>query len=143
MNFARKKKAPLEVSLTPMIDVVFLLLIFFMVTTTFNQLSVIKINLPKASGEETNIEDKLIMLTIDSQGKYFISGDKTAPHELMNSEPATLKRALIDAAAGSRSVPFIISADGDTPHQSVVTVIDIATQIGFDRVTFATKVIAK
>lgn len=139
MNFSRKKRAPLEVSLTPMIDVVFLLLIFFMVTTTFNQQSVIKINLPEANGEESEAVEKMIILTINSEGVYFVSDDKGNPHQLINKSPKTLKRALIQSAGNSRTIPFIISADGKTPHQAVVTAIDIATQLGFSRVTFATK----
>lgn len=141
MSFSRRKRAPLEISLTPMIDVVFLLLIFFMVTTTFNQQSEIKINLPEANGEESKQVEKQIMLTINADGVYFISGDDGLPHQLVNQKPETLKRALIKTAGNSRQMPFIISADGKTPHQSVVTAIDIATQLGFSRVTFATKMV--
>lgn len=142
MNFSRKKKAPLEVSLTPMIDVVFLLLIFFMVTTSFNQESAIKINLPEASANQENTAEKMVTLTIDAEGGYFISGDDGLPHQLINNEPSTLKRALIQAAGESLKIPFVISADGKTPHQAVVTAIDIAAEIGFARVTFATKVVS-
>lgn len=141
MKFSRKKRESLEVSLTPMIDVVFLLLIFFMVTTTFNQQSSIKINLPEANGEETAEAVKMITLIIDAEGVYFITTDKGSTHQLINNNPETLKRALIQAAGKSRSIPFVINADGKTPHQAVVTAIDIAAQIGFSRVTFATKTI--
>jgi len=140
MNFSRKKKPPLEITLTPMIDVVFLLLIFFMVTTTFNQQASIKINLPEASGEEKEVSKKRIILTIDAKGVYFISGNDGLPHQLINQQLETLKRALVQAAAGSaRKVPLVISADGQTPHQSVVSALDVASQLGFKRVTFATK----
>ncbi len=144
MNFSRRKKPPLEITLTPMIDVVFLLLIFFMVTTTFNQQSSIKINLPEANGDESDASRKRITLTIDAAGVYFISGDDGLPHQLINQQLDTLKRALIQAAAGSaRKVPLIISADGQTPHQSVVSALDVASQLGFKRVTFATKSVSK
>ena len=143
MNFSRKRKTPIEVSLTPMIDVVFLLLIFFMVTTSFNQQSTIKINLPEASANQQSKAGKMVTLTIDAEGGYFISGDDGFPHQLINNEPDTLKRALIQAAGESLKVPFVISADGQTPHQAVVTAIDMAAEIGFSRVTFATKVINK
>ncbi len=141
MNFSSKKRTPIEVSLTPMIDVVFLLLIFFMVTTTFDQQSSIKINLPEANGESSKHEKKYIMLTINAGGTYFISDDEGLSHQLINQKPETLKRALIKAAGKSRAIPFVISADGKTPHQSVVTAIDIAAELGFARVTFATKTI--
>lgn len=139
MNFSRRKRPPLEITLTPMIDVVFLLLIFFMVTTTFNRQSEIKINLPEAQGDEAEAAEKMIILTIDADGLYFISGDDGLPHQLINQKNETLKRALIQAAGNSRQIPFIISADGKTPHQAVVTALDIASQLGFSRITFATK----
>lgn len=141
MNFSRKKRTSLEVSLTPMIDVVFLLLIFFMVTTTFNQQSSIKINLPEASGEDGESAKKMLMLIINAEGLYFITDGEGETHQLINSKPKTLKQALIQAAGKSRTIPFVISADGSTPHQAVVTAIDIAAQLGFSRVTFATKTI--
>ena len=139
MSFSRRKRPPLEITLTPMIDVVFLLLIFFMVTTTFNRQSELKINLPEAKGGVTEAAEKMIMLTIDADGIYFISGDDGLPHQLINQESGTLKRALIQVAGKSRIIPFIISADGKTPHQAVVTALDVASQLGFSRVTFATK----
>lgn len=143
MNFSRRKKPPLEITLTPMIDVVFLLLIFFMVTTTFNQQTELKINLPEAAGDKTDKVEKMIILTIDADGTYFISDEKGLPHQLINQENKTLKRALIQAAGNSRKIPFVISADGKTPHQAVVTVLDIANQLGFPRITFATESIPK
>jgi biopolymer transport protein ExbD len=144
MNFSRRKKQPLEITLTPMIDVVFLLLIFFMVTTTFNQQSSLKINLPEASGDEKASGSKIIVLTIDAKGIYFITGDDGLPHQLINQQLDTLKRALLQAAAGSaRKIPLILSADGQTPHQAVVSALDIASQLGFKRITFATKSIPK
>lgn len=139
MNFSRKKRQPLEINLAPMIDVVFLLLIFFMVTTTFNQQSELKINLPEASGEESFDNEKSVMLTINAEGMYFVSGEDGLPHQLVNQNNATLKRALSLAAGNSRTIPFIISADGKTPHQAIVTALDIASQLGFTRITFATK----
>ncbi len=139
MNFSRHKRPPLEITLTPMIDVVFLLLIFFMVTTTFNQQTELKINLPEAKGSESKEAEKMVVLIINAEGTYFITGDDGLPHQLVNQKNETLKRALIQAAGNSRKIPFIISADGKTPHQSVVTAIDIASNLGFSRVTFATK----
>ncbi len=139
MSFARKKRPPLEISLTPMIDVVFLLLIFFMVTTTFNQQTSIKINLPEANSEQAESNEKQLVLTINAKGIYFVTGEDDLPHQLINQEPSTLKRAIVQFAKKSREIPIIISADALTPHQAVVTALDIVSQLGFNRVTFATK----
>jgi len=139
MNFSRRNRQPLEITLTPMIDVVFLLLIFFMVTTTFSQQSELKINLPEAKGAEAESKEKMIVLTINADGLYFINGDDGLPHQLVNQKNETLKRALIQTAGNTRLIPFVISADSKTDHQSVVTVLDIASQLGFKKITFATK----
>jgi biopolymer transport protein ExbD len=139
MNFSRAKRPPLEITLTPMIDVVFLLLIFFMVTTTFNQQAELKINLPEANGAQAEAAEKMIVLTIDAEGTYFISGDDGLTYPLINQKKTTLMRALMQAAGETRKIPFVISADGKAPHQSVVTVLDIASKLGFSRITFATK----
>jgi len=142
MNFSRRKKVPLEITLTPMIDVVFLLLIFFMVTTTFNRQTELKINLPEAQAEPEEDVKKSITLTIDSKGTYFISDQKGLAHQLINQQTDTLRQALIQTAGETRQIPFIINADGKTPHQAVITVLDIASQLGFSRITFATKTVA-
>ncbi len=139
MNFSRRNRQPLEITLTPMIDVVFLLLIFFMVTTTFSQQSELKINLPEAKGAEAESKEKMIVLTINADGLYFINGDDGLPHQLVNQKNETLRRALIQTAGDTRLIPFVISADSKTDHQSVVTALDIASQLGFKRITFATK----
>lgn len=141
MNFHPRKRPPLEITLTPMIDVVFLLLIFFMVTTTFNQKSELKINLPAAHGEDVAKAEKTITLTINAEGIYFISGDDGLPHQLINQKNETLKRALIKAGGNSRRIPFIISADGQAPYQAIITVLDVAKNLDFTRITFATKMI--
>lgn len=143
MNFSRSKKQPLEITLTPMIDVVFLLLIFFMVSTTFSQQSGLKINLSEAKGQETKQTAKSILLTINAEGTYFISANKDQPQQLINQKNETLKQALIQVAGDTRLIPFIISADAKTPHQAVITALDIAKAIGFSRITFATKAISR
>ncbi len=139
MNFSRRTKKPIEITLTPMIDVVFLLLIFFMVTTTFSQHSELKINLPEAKGEEADTAKKTLLLTINADGLYFIAGEDGQLQQLANNKTSTLRAALSKAAGNSRMMPFVISADAQTPHQSVVTALDIASQLGFKRITFATK----
>ena len=139
MDFHRRKKPQLELSMTPMIDVVFLLLIFFMVTTTFYRQTELKINLPEAKGIESEKKQKILTLMIDADGTYFISDENNQFHQLINQKLSTLRRALMQAAGNSRRIPFVISADGKTPHQAVVSALDIASQLGFKRITFATK----
>ncbi len=132
MNFRSKKRNKLDITLTPMIDVVFLLLIFFMVTTTFSTETQIKIKLPEAEGEARNEKSKVIALTIDADGIYYVNN-----HQVINQKLTTLKKAIMDAAGNSRALPFIISADAKTPHQAVIRALDVASQAGFSRITFA------
>ncbi|HEY9148239.1 MAG TPA: biopolymer transporter ExbD, partial [Gammaproteobacteria bacterium] len=113
--------------------VVFLLLIFFMVSTTFERETEISIELPEASGPMMKDEKRVVEISIDEQGRYFVN-----KQEVVNTGLDTLKRA-IQAAAGDEQKPrVILSADRNTPHQSVVTAMDAARQLGFVNLTFAT-----
>lgn len=137
MNFHRKKRRKIDITLISMIDVLFVLLLFFMVSTTFNRQTQVKIKLPEASGEETVEEQKSVKLIIDADGVYYLHGSDGLPHELINQQAETLKRELQKIAAHSAHLPFIISADGKSPHQSVITALDMASQVGFTQITFA------
>lgn len=132
MNFRQKNREELDINLTPLIDVVFLLLIFFMVTTTFDRETQLKIELPQAAGEHKKSE-KLLEVTIDAKGQFFIN--KKA---LVNSGFETIKKALKQAAGDNKNPPLLLSADGQATHQSVITVLDAASQLGFVNITFAT-----
>ena len=101
MNFRQKKDKELEISLTPMIDVVFLLLIFFMVTTTFNKSTQIKIKLPEAQGETAKPDKKTLILSIDADGKYYVNNK-----ELVSQKLTTLRKAIIEAVGDNREIPF-------------------------------------
>jgi len=124
-----------DVNLTPLIDVVFLLLIFFMVSTTFNKESELSIDLPTANGEVAKERSMQIEISIDAEGQYTINNER-----LVNEQLKTLKDAIIKIAADEREVPLIISADGRASHQSVVTAMNAARQLGFSHLTFATKI---
>ncbi len=139
MNFHRNKRPPLEITLTPMIDVVFLLLIFFMVTTTFTRETGLNINLPEAKGEETPDDNKSITLLIDHEGHYFISTNEDMKGQLVDPKQTTLKRELVKAMGKRPETPLVISADGKASHQVVIRALDIASQIGFKHIAFATK----
>lgn len=124
-----------DVNLTPLIDVVFLLLIFFMVSTTFDKQAQIQIKLPEAESSETvDKEPNVIEVGIDEKGHYFVNQE-----ELLKSDPETLRQMLIKVAQGKTELPVIISADGKAPHQSVITVLDVASQLGMTQMTFATQ----
>jgi biopolymer transport protein ExbD len=138
MNFQRKKKEKLELSMTPMIDVVFLLLIFFMVTTTFNRQTEVKVELPEAVGSEVEGHPKTITIDIDADGTYYLKGEDGLSHELVNQTRETLKHELSKLAEHSRQLPFVINTDGKTPSGAVLKVLDIASQVGFNHITFST-----
>ena len=139
MNFQRKRKDAPEISMAPMIDVVFLLLLFFMISTTFNRQTEVNIKLPEASGTEAEERQRMVTLIIDAEGIYYLKGEDDLPHQLVNQSADGLKQELQKLAAHSASLPFIINADGKTPHQSVITALDIAGQVGFTHITFATQ----
>ncbi len=134
MNLHPSRREAPDINLTPLIDVVFLLLIFFMVSTTFRKESDLRVDLPEASQQQP-IEDQQTPLEVmvDAVGGYRVNG-----RPLLNNQPDTLKRALTAAAASDREQTFIIRADANTPHQAVVTVMDIAGQMGFRRLAIAT-----
>jgi biopolymer transport protein ExbD len=122
-----------EVNLTPLIDVVFLLLIFFMVSTTFEHQSRIKIDLPEATAVPTKPEDESLEIVIDAQGRYFIDSE-----QVVNTTPKTLKTAISKAVGERDGLAVTIRADANTPHQSVVTALDVSSQLGLTRISLAT-----
>jgi biopolymer transport protein ExbD len=134
MNFRSGSREDVELNITPLIDVVFLLLIFFMVSTTFERESEINITLPEASKELTEAKPDAISVAIDSQSRIYVNG-----RTLINSQLSTIKQAIYEALGNLTDVPIIISADAETNHQSVVKVMDAARQLGLVRITFATQ----
>lgn len=137
MNFRHRRENEPEVNITPLIDIVFLLLIFFMVSTTFKQEFEVGIDLPQASSE-SKVSEKLLQITIDKNGNYYVNSEK-----LVNTQTAILKQALKKTAKGNLKIPVVISADASTPHQSVIKAMDAARQLGFSRLTFATQQLAE
>ena len=137
MNFRRKKREKLDITLISMIDVLFVLLLFFMVSTTFNRNTEVKITLPEAAGAEVEQNPKMVTLIIDPDGKYYLTGEDGLPHELVNQQSETLKQELQKLAEHSKDQPFVINADGKTPHQAVITALEAAGDAGFSHITFA------
>jgi biopolymer transport protein ExbD len=135
MNFRRPRRDEVGVDLTPLIDVVFLLLIFFMVSTTFIRETQLRIDLPEASGELQEIEDEVIEITVDRRGDYAVN-DRL----LVNNELATLLRALREVVAErDPSSRVIITADANASHQAVVRAMDAAGQVGLSRISITTR----
>jgi biopolymer transport protein ExbD len=120
-----------------MIDVLFVLLLFFMVSTTFNRHTGVKIKLPDANGAEAENFPKSVTVTIDAKGEYYVMGDNEESRKIPDQNRETLGRELSRYASQNNELPFIINADAKTPHQSVMTVLDVAGQIGFNHITFA------
>lgn len=134
MNFTQHVPDEVEVNLTPLIDVVFLLLIFFMVTTTFDRDSKIQINLPKSESTESVVQKGTMELLIDGKGTYYING-----REVLNNRPETLIQAMSEALDSYQEIPpLIISADATTNYQAVVTAMDIAGRLRLTNVSMAT-----
>ena len=128
MKFRRQQGEEIGVNLTPLIDVVFLLLIFFMVSTTFKKESHISLNLPEASGETSAPEASQIEIIIAADGAYAINDQM-----LVNNKFKTLQAAIKKVSQGDQDMPVIISADAMSPHQAVVTAMDAAGQLGYNR----------
>lgn len=135
MKFRRPVQDSLEINLTPLIDCLLFLIIFFMLSTTFTKASKLQISLPEAKGDAaapapvSNIE-----VSISSTGEYAINGQVLA-----NKQALSLRSAIEKISEGKRDLPFMISADGNTPHQSVVTVMDVAGQMGFASLSISTR----
>ncbi len=135
MKFKRSKHNEVTINLTPLIDVVFLLLIFFMVTTTFSRETRLLVNLPEANAElssETEIQQIEILVTQD--GSYAING-----RSLVNNRIDTLIRGLEIESGGDLGLPILLIADAEATHQSVVTAMDAIGQSGFSRLNIATQ----
>lgn len=133
MNLKPKRRDHVDVNITPLIDVVFLLLIFFMVSTTFKRDAELKIDLPEASAKAVEQKKETLEIVIDAEGRYFIN-----KQEVVNQKLETLKTAIHKVSRGSNTIPFIIRADAKSPHQAFITAMDAAKQLGFVNLSIAT-----
>lgn len=133
MNLRPQRRAPADINLTPLIDIVFLLLIFFMVSTTFKDEARLRVNLPQAQGENIpSQEPAMIRLVIDQAGRFFVNDQL-----LVDAKPASLIKALKDLKTRDGLVPVLIQADAQATHQSVMTAMDAASQAGLNQIAFA------
>ena len=134
MKFSRQKRDTSEINLTPLIDVVFLLLIFFMVSTTFSNAARIVIDLPESATDQSQREKEEIEISITKKG-YMAVNQKI----VLNLELETLMVAINKVSGEDNTLPLIISADAETPHQFVVMAMDAAAKLGFARLKISTK----
>lgn len=119
-----------SVNLTPLIDMVFLLLIFFMVSTTFTKETHLALRLPEADGQISENEAEQIEVIVTAQGQYSINGQT-----LVNNRLDTLMKGLEEVAGKRRDLPMIITADANATHQSVMRAMDAAGQMGFAKLS--------
>lgn len=133
MKFSTQSTEDVDLNLTPLIDVVFLLLIFFMVSTTFQKDAELQLSLPEASQEPVSKDVESLEIAINSSGQYFLDG-----RELTNNRLETLRAAISKLSRGKRDIPLVIRADANTPHQAVVTAMDAAAQLGMLQLSIAT-----
>ncbi len=122
-----------EINLTSLIDVIFVLIIFFVATTTFNQRSTLKLQLPTAQASAKQDPGEPLTVLVDSEGRYFIG-----ENEVLKSDVNSLKEAIVAVTGQDRSMPVVLRADARTPHQYVITAMDALGQLGFVKLSIAT-----
>jgi biopolymer transport protein ExbD len=131
---ARRQREDIEINLTSLIDVVFILLLFFVVTTTFTRETALQVDLPEAvNGSPEQNPAKRLDIAISADGNYAINN-----HVLPKSDLDTLLTALRAESNGDTTLPLSISADGKTPHQAVITAMDAAGKLGFSHLSMTT-----
>ena len=142
MKFSSAPAEEVTINLTPLIDIVFLLLIFFMVSTTFNRETNLEIALPEARSEAARpLAQQDISLVINAQGHYqlyLIDGDSSAPIQPQDADQ--LATALGQRSRSASSPTLVIRADAQTSHQAVILALDAARRAGIARVTFAAQI---
>ena len=135
MKFRRKPRETVDINLASLIDVVFILLLFFVVTTTFTRETQLKVELPEAASgtppEATELKQLEIVIGADSS--YVLNGQS-----LLKSDLDSLMAALQKESEGDNSLPLTISADGQAPHQAVITAMDAAGKLGFAHLRITT-----
>lgn len=134
MNFRPRTQEQPDINLIPFIDILLVIIIFLMLTTTYSKFSELQLTLPVANAEQLRDRPKEIIVSIAADGRYAIN--KTA---LEGKSPEVVAQALQAAATAGKDSVVIISADATSPHQSVVTVMEAARRVGLVQVTFATQ----
>ncbi|MFG1496417.1 biopolymer transporter ExbD [Saccharospirillum sp. HFRX-1] len=134
MRFRRSRREEVQVNLTPLIDVVFLLLIFFMVSTTFTRETQLEIDLPESSSQQAAAEGPSLEIMVDAQGRYAVNDQP-----LLRHDADTLKQALAELAGNRRDQTVVITGDAQAPHQAMIYALDAVGQLGFTKVSYTTR----
>lgn len=134
MKFRRHIREEVGINLTPLIDVVFLLLIFFMVSTSFTRETQLTIDLPEAQGQPREADDREIEILINESGAFRVNGQG-----LVDNRMRTLQAAIYKISAGDTTMPMTITADAQTAHEDVVMAMDAAGQMGFVHLSISTR----
>ena len=135
MRFRKPTVEPLEINLTPMIDCLLFLIVFLLLATSFNHFSRLNIILPEAEGVALTEEKNSIEVAVQEDGSYLVNGITLA-----SSNEAELTSMLQQEAGSNRDMLFVIAADANATHQSVVRVMDIAGKLGFLNLNISTVV---
>jgi biopolymer transport protein ExbD len=134
MKFRRQSRELEPMNLISLIDVMFFLLIFFMLSSTFTKETQLGVELPEATGTPSTDEKQKIEILISEQGSFSVNGQS-----LVNNEIATLKSAILKVSEGRTDLPLLLTADAKTAHQYVVTAMDVAGQLGFVRISITSR----
>ena len=134
MNFRKRSRDEPEINLIPFIDVLLVVLIFLMLSTTYSKFTELQIKLPLADAEQQRDYPKEVIVAVSSDGRYMINKSLVEGRSIEK-----LGAALVEAAKAGKDSVIIISADASTSHQSVITVMEAARRNGFTQITFATQ----
>ncbi|TAK39879.1 MAG: biopolymer transporter ExbD [Lysobacteraceae bacterium] len=122
-----------QIDLVPLIDVVLCLIVFFVVTTTFDTRSVLELELPRAQGEAAKQQTRALDILVNADGRYFV-GDR----EALRTDVESLKRTILEVGGDDRERGVLLRADARTPHQAVVTALDALGQLGYRNISIGT-----
>ena len=134
MNFRPRAKEAPEINLIPFIDVLLVILIFLMLSTTYSKFTEMQLSLPVADVEQMRDRPKEIIVSVGADGRYAVNRSS-----LEGKNVETVAAALSTAAKAGKDSVIIISADASSPHQAVVTVMEAARRVGLSQITFATQ----
>jgi biopolymer transport protein ExbD len=134
MKFRKRRRADIAIELVPLVDVVLVLLLFFMVSTTFIRQSELKVDLPEANATSQQNQNSIVEVAISADGEYAVNG-----RLLVDNQLPTLMRALREAVGGDTAKHLVINADSDARHQAVVRAMDAAGQLGLVHLSITTR----
>ncbi|MFZ5722771.1 MAG: ExbD/TolR family protein [Pseudomonadota bacterium] len=135
MSFGRRRRRPdALIDLTPMVDLFLLLILFFALATTFAHQTRLGIDLPEAKGQAPKPSARSLEVSVSESGEFAVNG-----HSLVNGDRKVLRAAIEEAMKGNKDLPFFITADAKATHQSVVSVLDVAGELGFVNVNIVTR----